>query len=209
MSFGKRDGASSTNRKAAVEMMACFHLVRLDKADGPVGITLDCTDLAPSDNRRRVGGVQILTLDRKGSAYREGLRVGDVVMAINDKPVNVHSEAMAAINGDKLIELRVWGMRPARTKTLWKGQSDGRIGLTMSDNESGPGAVVSYCIIGQQAQRLGLQVGDVVLAINEKIIKQHSDAIELIENGPDGELVFTFVPTSDEARPEAFRKMEA
>jgi len=204
MSFGRR--ADSAAKKAAAEMLACFHIVQLDKDDGPVGITVANSDAVMLDGRRRTLGVQVLSLEESGLAMKKGLRVGDIIMAVNDKRVNEHREAVEAVDADKQIELRVWGMRPTLTKMLWKGQ--GVVGITLVNNEFGPGVTVSSVTPDGQAMRLGLRAGDIILAINNTIVKDHSHAVQLIDEAPK-EMSVNFVSSEDDARPDILRQMEA
>ena len=111
LSFGKRDSAA---KRATAEMVACCHLVALDKAQGPVGITLANSETQLADSKRKVG-VVVHAVEPLGSAAAAGLMVGDVIMAVNGKTVSNHWEAIAAVDHDSHVEFKV---RPARAPPL-------------------------------------------------------------------------------------------
>ena len=95
--------------------------------------------------------------------------------------------------------------KKTHTKTLWKGQ--GKIGITLSTNEHGPGLLVTAVSEDGQAHRLGLRAGDVVLAINNTLAKHHSSTIAQIDESNE-EVTFNFV-SPEELRPDILRQMEA
>ena len=206
-SFSRRGSEAASARKALLlEMQSCFHMVSVRKADGGVGITVANSDAQLAGAGRSLG-VAVLELSPDGAARKAGLCVGDLLLAVNDKPVADHREAIEAVDAAAdVIALRVWGLRPTRTKTLFKGE--GKIGVTISDHERGPGVLVTAVNEGEQAMRLGLRAGDVLLSINSTILKHHSMAISMIDEATDA-LVMHFVPGTDEERDEIKRDMEA
>lgn len=204
-SFSRRE--STASKRAMAEMLGCFHLLTLDKADGPVGITLANSDakLANSSSKRQIG-VVVHALEAGGTAQAAGLCVGDVIMAVNGKPVNDHREAIAGVDGASVVELKVWGVRPASSKTLYKGH--GLIGVTVANHERGLGVLIASLQPGGQAHQVGLREGDCILAINGHIVLHHSLAVALMDEANDA-VEITFV-ARDGGEPEvALRSMEA
>jgi len=176
-------------------MVACCHLVALDKAQGPVGITLANSETQLADSKRKVG-VVVHAVEPLGSAAAAGLMVGDVIMAVNGKTVSNHWEAIAAVDHDSHVEFKVWGLRPSRTKQLLKVVG-GKIGITLSSHDRGPGVLVSALEYGGQAHRLGIREGDVILAVNGVVVFHHSSAVSFIDEAADV-VNLTFVPATDD-----------
>ena len=78
-----------------------------------------------------------------------------------------------------LVGIQVWGLRPSRTKQLLKVVG-GKIGITLSSHDRGPGVLVSALEYGGQAHRLGIREGDVILAVNGVVVFHHSSAVSFI-----------------------------
>lgn len=115
---------------------------------------------------------------------------------------------MTAVDAiEKFVVLKVWGLRASRELQLYK--SSGKIGITLCDNERGPGVLVCELGEGQQALRMGLRVGDVLLAVNGVIVTHHSLAVAAIDEAAE-EVAFVYVPAAAGDTPEvAMREMEA
>ena len=109
-------------------------------------------------------------------------------MAVNDKRVDEHREAVEAVDADPVLELRVWGMRSTQSKTLWKGQ--GPIGITLGNNPVLKNVCnVIYTVPDDQAALAGLREGDIILSLNGFPAQDHQHGVEvrggcLILGGP-------------------------
>ena len=52
-------------------------------------------------------GVLVVDLDLSGLPYRGGLRVGDVIFAVNGRQVNTHQDAIAETDAASVVEYQV------------------------------------------------------------------------------------------------------
>lgn len=72
-------------------LRCCHAHLRCCSAQGQkFGITISANELGP--------GVLITDLDQEGAIYRQGLRVGDVLLSINSTIVDNHQAAIDAID---------------------------------------------------------------------------------------------------------------
>lgn len=91
------------------------------------------------------------------------------------------------------MELVVVGS--TRRVTLRKGGAGSPpIGLTVADRHDGGAGVV---VIGLQPGGLALRqmrLGDTILSVNGSLVESHADAIELVDQAPDGACTFVLGP---------------
>jgi Do/DeqQ family serine protease len=170
-------------------------------------------DIANSIGLKRIAGVIVNKIDKRGSADEAGLKSGDVIIAINDKPVDdaqalryrlallqVGSTAkLSVIREGKERELEVKLVAPPedppRNTTTITGYSPFG-GATVANlsprlaDELGTGALDKGVIItavaeGSPAYRLRMTKGDLILNVNGKAIKRVNDLKEAVAQPSD------------------------
>jgi len=123
--------------------------------------------------------------------------VGDVIIAVNDKMVSNHQEAIREVDADDRVQLKVWGLVPSRSLRLYR-HGGLKFGISVADNELGPGVLISELKPDGLCYRQGLRVGDVVLSINNRVVDDHQAAIDAVDSSKD-EAEFIYVPGWREA----------
>ena len=87
----------------------------------------------------------------------------------------------------------MWGSRSSHVITL--DTSAGLVGITVSNNEVGPGVRIERVQPGDLAARAGLRAGDVVLALYQREqLEQHPEGLDVEEEDEDEQCYY------DEAR---------
>ena len=198
-------GRSNSFRKGLAAQQACFRAIAIDKSGGTtVGITVA--------NRPYIYsvGVLITGLEPHGLACAAGLHVGDCLLAVNSSPVNTHEEAVRLVNASPdAMQLNVWGMRPSRVKRLTKDPTgETKVGVTVVDNDAGPGVKVESLEPLGLAARSGLRVGDVILSINDTPVYEHGGAIRSVDVAT-GSFDVVFIPVDDLPSERQLHPMEA
>jgi len=194
LSFSRR--RSSASQKALAAQLACFHVVRLDKSKGEVGICVSNSERVLASGKRRVG-VVLIGVAKHSIAAQAGLQVGDVIMAVNDKQVDSHQDAIREVDASSVLQLKVWGLAPSRTIKLFR-HGGLKFGVSVADNEVGPGVMLSALDNKGIFFRQGLRVGDVVLSINDQVLDNHEAAVSAIDQSKD-EANVVYVPGWREA----------
>jgi len=148
--------------------------------------------LAESFKLPRPMGALVSDVDKGSPADRAGLASGDIVLAINGHAIEVAgdmSEMVGAAKPGEAMDLRIWraglpktvhtvleGTRvPAEPQTPTDAKPNGgRLGLSLRvlhPDERGEDGLLSGLMIEKAAEaatRAGVQVGDVLLAVNGK-----------------------------------------
>jgi len=91
-----------------------------------------------------------------------------------------------------VLSLKVWGLQPSRVITLFKQQGL-KFGITIINNDLGPGVLISALDPQGIVYRQGLRTGDVILSINDKVVDDHQAAIIAIDESAD-KATFVYVP---------------
>ena len=171
-------------------------------------------DLARSIGRDRSGGVIVASIDADGPAGRAGLRVGDVILAINGREVEgrralafrlatqeLGSNARVDIwrNGQKMVvSLRLMAPPelPPRQETRVKGKNplNGALIASLSPalaDEMGldtlrRGVIVLSLLRGSTSHRLGFRPGDIVLRGGRQDIELVDELLEYLNKKVSG-----------------------
>ena len=123
-------------------------------------------------------------------AWRAGLRIGDLVTAINEQPVNVWSELRWNLMQSAIDkkEARVTVERPGQGRMHFvlaaevlaaldlDGDVVGKLGLGVAR----PAPVVQQVIAGGPAERAGLRVGDLLLSVEGTPVEDGIAFIDII-----------------------------
>ena len=117
-----------------------------------------------------------------GSAAEEGILVGDIILAVNDRAVHDHASAIEEMHRTigQVTTLALLGAVPNRKVVLNK--SLGKIGITVTNRADGHGVEVTGLILHGIAAAEGVAVGDVVLSVNGHLVSDHAHAIALIDS---------------------------
>jgi serine protease Do len=148
--------------------------------------------LAESFKLPRPMGALVSDVDKGSAADHAGLASGDIVLAINGTPIEMAgdmSELVGAAKPGDRMDLQIWRagqaktlhavLEGARAATAAPAPADvtpngGRLGLsvrTLHPDEKGEDGLLSGLMIEKAAEaatRAGVQVGDVLLAVNGK-----------------------------------------
>ncbi len=171
---------------------------------GRLGVTVQnlTPELAKAFDIRRSQGAVIAQVDPGSPADKAGLQPGDVVVAVNDRPVNNSSDMRNAIGllriGSK-VEMDVirGGRKLTLVATVAEPQlrtvdgarfSDHLAGATLSDIEEGSplfgkvkGVLLQEVEVGSPAFRAGLRKGDVILSVNKQGVERIADVQNAIK----------------------------
>ena len=167
-------------------------------------------DLAKSLSLPRPTGIIIDRVATGGPADRGGLLVGDIVRSVNGHEVNDIEElryrfASMEIGGRTSIDIVRQGVsrtlqigllappdKPARDVRQLFGSHpfagatianlNPAVAEEMGHDFSEPGVVITGTQPGEAAARLGIKVGDIVLAVNEQPVKTVADVVAYTTN---------------------------
>jgi len=193
-------------------------LVRNGKVEhGYVGIAIN--DVTPENskffNLTKSAGAVVSQIEPDSPGAKAGLKVGDVITAINGKAVNDAGELQVEI-GEKQpgttvhLDLIRDGKQESVPVTLEAMGHHGE--TTRADNETGKprrgvglddvtpdvrqqlnlpanvhGAVVDKVVPGSSAEDAGLQQGDVIVSVNRKPMQSAKDVQEALSSVPNGQ----------------------
>lgn len=167
---------------------------------GALGVWINTItpETAASRGLRSTRGAVISTVAAGSAAERAGLRVDDVILSVDGKPVRDAGSLRAAIGlrrpGDRIsIGILRDGREETVEATLGEAQEAARlltstppptplfsgVELAPSDDE---GVVVSGVAPGSLAERRGLRAGDVILSVNQQPVATPSEANALVES---------------------------
>jgi serine protease Do len=171
---------------------------------GRIGVGVQDVDatLARSFELDRPRGALVSAVDPDGPAKKAGVRPGDVVLAVNDKPIDQSAElsnVIAAITPGTDTRLTIWRAgkeehvdvrvgqleepqnRTASAQPERKSEEGARLGLVVRPltreeklSVGTEGSVVVEDVQGPAA-RAGLQPGDVILAVNNRSVRSVQD----------------------------------
>ncbi|MBV8045623.1 MAG: DegQ family serine endoprotease [Paludibacterium sp.] len=150
-------------------------------ARGRIGVTLQplTKELADSFGLARPDGVLVVQVDPKGPAARGGLRVGDIITAVNQQPVGNSGDLQRVIGMAKpgtRFNLQIWRDKASHQVALVSDEFKETPADSESSDPSSPpsstdrnlsqiGLVVSP-LTPQQRQQLGITFGVLVRAVS-------------------------------------------
>ncbi len=161
----------------------------------PVWLGLRGTTLSAERSRASSKGLglRIQSVYPDSPAARAGLLVGDVVVAMNGKPVESREDfdtALASTGSGQTLSLDVRRRGAERTVTLTTARAPEDLGLTVLRREIGltlsqgrSGLVVSGVARDSLADRKGLARGDRVIAVNGRKTATVDDLGRAVEAG--------------------------
>src|SRR5690606_19189512 len=165
---------------------------------GALGVWINTItpETAASRGLRSTRGAVISTVGAGSAAERAGLRVNDVILSVDGKPVRDAGSLRAAIGlrrpGDRIsIGILRDGREETVEATLGEAQEAVRLltgtrpptpffGAELAASDEG--VVVDGVEPGSLAERRGLRAGDVILRVNEQPVATPSEANALVES---------------------------
>lgn len=174
---------------------------------GWLGVALQpvTRDIADSVGLSQAEGALVADVDANTPAATAGLKAGEIITSMNDKPVGAPRDLAAevsALHPGQTVQLGVWHdgktrtvsvklgkmptaqppkpMAPARSSDDFSSSPLGKFGLRVVPAESGGGVVVTDVEPESSADQRGLRPGDVVLAVNGKAVKSADDVTSAI-----------------------------
>jgi serine protease Do len=166
---------------------------------GRIGVGIQDVNaaLAQSFGLDRPRGALVSAVEEGGPASKAGLRPGDVILEVNDQPVEHHTDLSGAIaklkpnseaelaiwrdGKERNVEVRIGEVKPDAERIAQSGgavtEEGARLGLAvrpLTDEEKeateSEGALVVVDVTGAAA-RAGLQPGDIILGLNGQRIE--------------------------------------
>ncbi|HAI50991.1 MAG TPA: serine endoprotease, partial [Enterobacteriaceae bacterium] len=133
------------------------------------------------------------------SAAKAGVKAGDVIVSLNNKPINSFAALRAQVGsmpvGSKLtlgllrdgkptsveLELQQSSQNQVDSSSIFNGIE----GAEMS-NQTGntPGVVVNSVKAGSPAARIGLKKGDIILGANQQPVKNIAELRKILDSKP-------------------------
>jgi len=168
-------------------------------------------DLAESFGLERPAGALVAQVMDGGPAARGGLRVGDVILSLNDKPIVMSADLPHLVgalkpgstarmevvrDGDrKMLDVKIGAMPEEGESVAASGggqeRSDNRLGVKvteLTDEQKKsldlPGGVVITEILNGPAAMIGLRPGDVITHLNNQAINSAATFARVAEQLP-------------------------
>ncbi|AFM32400.1 MULTISPECIES: DegQ family serine endoprotease [Stutzerimonas stutzeri subgroup] len=168
-------------------------------------------DLAESFGLERPAGALVAQVMDGGPAARGGLRVGDVILSLNDKPIVMSADLPHLVgalkpgstarmevvrDGDrKMLDVKIGAMPEEGEAVAASGggqeRSDNRLGVKvteLTDEQKKsldlPGGVVITEILNGPAAMIGLRPGDVITHLNNQAINSAATFARVAEQLP-------------------------
>jgi len=192
------------------QLVKTGHVVR-----GRIGVLVQDVDaaLASSFNLDRPRGALVSAVEEGGPAEQAGVKPGDVVLELDDKPIeqsNELSNAIAKIKPGTDTRLSVWRagkvreltvriatladpeQQQARVEPKKRDAENARLGLVVRaltpDEKQSVGTEGSVVVadVRGSAARAGIQPGDIILAVNSKSVnsvRELRDVAGKLRNG--------------------------
>lgn len=163
-----------------------------------VGIQSLNQDLASSFGLNKSDGALVSQVEKNSPADKAGIQPGDVILKFNGKPVERSADLPSMVaevtpgqsakievwhnKGSKELTVRVDEMKTADAQPVASAEGKGKLGLMLRPltSEEQAQTQVEHGLLVQEvkqgpAEKAGIQVGDVILAVNGDSIKNIED----------------------------------
>jgi S1-C subfamily serine protease len=153
--------------------------------------------------RRTDRGLTVRTIERNNIFFNSGLRDGDIIVTIDNRPLRNESDfrRFVAVRSGHRVPIVVF--RNGERRTIYfepsedvvandsydnrQSQSGGQAVLGVTFDPQARQAVVRSVTPGGPAEHAGLQPGDVIVAINREPVRSDRDAIGIIRSMRPGD----------------------
>jgi serine protease Do len=133
------------------------------------------------------------------SAAKAGVKAGDVIVSLNDKPISSFAALRAQVGtmpvGSKLtlgllrdgkptsvtLELQQSSQNQVESSSIFNGIEGAEMSNQAGNN---PGVVVNSVKTGSQAARIGLKKGDIILGANQQPVKNIAELRKILDSKP-------------------------
>src|SRR5690606_28236501 len=189
------------------QLIKTGHVVR-----GRIGVAVQDVDarLSESFGLDRPRGALVSSVDPEGPAAKAGVRPGDIIVGVNDKPIERFtdlSETVASMKPGGEVKLTVWRDRKERAIEVGVeempepqvrvaggpgGREDpgGKLGLSVrpltpeEKQRAGTDGAIVVEEVGGPAAQSGVRPGDVILGVNGKTIESVEQLREAVKKAP-------------------------
>lgn len=194
----------------AEQLKVSGHVVR-----GWLGVAIQDVDrgLAESFGLDKPAGALVSQIEADSPAEKAGVRIGDIVVAFDDKPIDESADLphivglvkpgtrskMRVIRDGKPMDLRIKvGELPddgSDSSAVAKvSTSGGRLGLVVEDLDArqksrlslGGGVVVREVVSGKPGERAGLMPGDIITQIGRRAVRDLAAYRDIVASLPSG-----------------------
>ena len=171
------------------------------------------TDVTPSAESGQPAGALVGRVVAGGPALDAGVRVGDVIFQVDGRNLTKDWSLDSAVNAHQpgeVMTLTLWRAGEVLALSITLGQAVEyvfsfspieyelkRLGLSLL--EVAGGLVIQDVIFGSPAHRAGLEVGDLVVAVNDQT-DLHSAALPQLLEAIEAEQVVTLTVERSESR---------
>ncbi|HET7833992.1 MAG TPA: DegQ family serine endoprotease [Gallionella sp.] len=196
---------------------------------GRIGVTIQelTRELAESFGLSTPTGALVSSVEKNGPADKAGIEASDVILKVNDRPVNNSGELpriIAAIKPGTKVDVELWRrgatkhvgvvvaampedgkpVQLARKQSEASGEEVGRMGIAVSELTKEQqqelqinGGLVVTDVKSATARAAGLRPGDVLLAIGNIQIRSLREFNEILKQAPKGRNVALLVRRGD------------
>jgi S1-C subfamily serine protease/photosystem II stability/assembly factor-like uncharacterized protein len=146
------------------------------------------------------GGAKLTDVAADGPAGKAGLQMGDLVKAIDKKPITKYAqlvEAIQAHNVDDKLTLTVQRDKETKDYVVTLGKRPGApeqpeqptVFLGLRGDDDTEGVKVTRVVPGGPAEKAGLKAGDIIKAIDKKPVTKNAQIVEALQGRKAGDKI--------------------
>jgi len=172
--------------------------VSLPKEARGLGMTIRNNPLGPT-------GVVVWTVEPGKAAEAQGIKIGDVVLSIEDHLVNdIDKLTEFVAESVDNVNMELAGTGSSRVVVMQKllpnqnPEDRTPIGLGLQTTSCGVGILVTEIDVGSAAASSDLKIGDAILSINDQVPSSPKDAVRLILEEKGKPVKFTIISSEQQ-----------